>query len=114
MARAFDVYSVNIYDFEVQPDRVKKIAELTGKPVIGEFHFGTPGGGLAASLVQSARRSVGRHNRYYVENAFAMPELIGTHWFQWTGNSTLHRAPRRRELQYRLVDVTDRPMPIWL
>ena len=52
-ARAFDVYSVNIYDYEVPVARVRQIAELTGKPIlIGEFHFGTPGRGLAASLVQ--------------------------------------------------------------
>ena len=60
VARAFDVYSVNIYDFEVQPDRVEKIAELTGKPVlIGEFHFGTPRGGRRPALSKCATKPSG-------------------------------------------------------
>ena len=50
---------------------MKQIAELTGKPIlIGEFHFGVPGRGLAASLVQVRdQRERGRAYRYYVENA---------------------------------------------
>jgi hypothetical protein len=110
VARAFDVYSVNIYDVEVPADRVRKITEMTGKPVlIGEFHFGTPGGGLAASLVQvrdAAERGVAY--RYYVENAFAMPELIGTHWFQWTDQPCTGRFDGEN-YNIGLVDVTDRP-----
>jgi hypothetical protein len=111
-AGAFDVYSVNIYDFEVKADRVRRIADLTGKPVlIGEFHFGTPGRGLAASLVQvrdQAERGVAY--RYYVENAFAMPELIGTHWFQWADQPCTGRFDGEN-YNIGLVDVTDRPYP---
>ncbi len=110
VARHFDVYSVNIYDFEVKPERVRRISELTGKPVIiGEFHFGTPGRGLAASLVQvrdQAERGVAY--RYYVENAFAMPELIGTHWFQWADQPCTGRFDGEN-YNIGLVDVTDRP-----
>jgi hypothetical protein len=111
-ARAFDVYSVNIYDYEVKADRVRRIAELTGKPIlIGEFHFGTPGRGLAASLVQvrdQAERGVAY--RYYVENAFAMPEMIGTHWFQWADQPSTGRFDGEN-YNIGLVDVTDRPYP---
>jgi hypothetical protein len=111
-ARAFDVYSVNIYDYEVRPDRVRRIAELTGKPVlIGEFHFGTPGRGLAASLVQvrdQAERGVAY--RHYVENAFALPEVIGTHWFQWADQPCTGRFDGEN-YNIGLVDVTDRPYP---
>jgi hypothetical protein len=111
-ARAFDVYSVNIYDYEVKADRVRRIAELTGKPVlIGEFHFGVPGRGLAASLVQvrdQAERGVAY--RFYVENAFAMPELIGTHWFQWVDQPCTGRFDGEN-YNIGLVDVTDRPYP---
>ncbi len=109
-ARAFDVYSVNIYDFEVKADRVSRIAELTGKPIlIGEFHFGTPGRGLAASLVQvrdQAERGIAY--RYYVENAFAQPEMIGTHWFQWADQPSTGRYDGEN-YNIGLVDVTDRP-----
>jgi hypothetical protein len=109
-ARAFDVYSVNIYDNEVPAVRVKQISELTGKPIlIGEFHFGTPGRGLAASLVQvrdQAERA--QAYRYYVENALAMPELVGTHYFQWADEPSTGRSDGEN-YNIGLVDVTDRP-----
>jgi hypothetical protein len=111
-ARHFDVYSVNIYDYEVPAARVRQIAELTGKPVlIGEFHFGTPGRGLAASLVQvrdQAERA--RAYRYYVENAFAMPEMVGTHYFQWADQPCSGRFDGEN-YNIGLVDVTDRAYP---
>jgi len=111
-ARAFDVYSVNIYDKEVPAIRVKEISELTGKPIlVGEFHFGTPGRGLAASLVQvrdQAERA--KAYRYYVENALAMPELVGTHYFQWADQPSTGRSDGEN-YNIGLVDVTDRPYP---
>jgi hypothetical protein len=111
-ARAFDVYSVNVYDYEVPAERVRQISELTGKPiVIGEFHFGAPGRGLAASLVlvrDQAER--GRAYRYYVEQAFAQPELIGTHYFQWADQPATGRFDGEN-YNIGLVDVTDRPYP---
>jgi hypothetical protein len=111
-ARAFDVYSVNIYDVEVRKERVEQIAELTGKPIlIGEFHFGTPGRGLAASLVQVRdQEERGRAYRYYVERAFAMPALVGTHWFQWADQPSTGRFDGEN-YNIGLVDVTDRPYP---
>ncbi len=111
-ARTFDVYSVNIYDYEVRPERVRRIAELTGKPVIiGEFHFGTPGRGLAASLVQVRdQEQRGVAYRFYVENALAMPEMIGTHWFQWSDQPCTGRFDGEN-YNIGFVDVTDRPYP---
>ena len=111
-ARAFDVYSVNVYDYEVPVARVRQIAELTGKPIlIGEFHFGTPERGLAASLVQVRDQAArGQAYRYYVENAFAMPELVGTHYFQWADQPSTGRFDGEN-YNIGLVDVTDRPYP---
>ncbi|MFB3905196.1 MAG: hypothetical protein ACE15E_17235 [Acidobacteriota bacterium] len=111
-SRAFDVYSVNIYDYQVSAERVSRIATLTGKPIIiGEFHFGTPARGLAASLVQVRdHRERGVAYRYYVEQAFAMPEMIGTHWFQWADQPCTGRFDGEN-YNIGLVDVTDRPYP---
>ncbi len=111
-ARAFDVYSVNIYDYEVPAERVKRISELTGKPiVIGEFHFGASGRGLEASLVQVRdQKQRGVAYRFYVEQAFAMPELIGTHYFQWADQPCTGRYDGEAG-NLGLVDVTDRPYP---
>ena len=59
--------------------RLDRIYAVTGRPIlIGEFHMGTPGRGMSAGLVtvrDQAQRGVAY--RYYVENAFAMPALIG-------------------------------------
>jgi hypothetical protein len=111
-ARAFDLYSVNVYQQRVPADRVRQIAKMTGKPVlVGEFHFGAPGRGMAASLVQvrdQAERATAY--RYYVENAFAMPELVGTHYFQWADQPATGRFDGEN-YNIGLVDVTDRPYP---
>jgi hypothetical protein len=112
-ARAFDVYSVNVYDYEVPAERVQQISRLTGKPiVIGEFHFGAPGRGLEAGLVQVRDQGErGMAYRYYVEQAFAMPELIGTHYFQWADQPCTGRFDGEAG-NIGLVDVTDRPYPL--
>ena len=111
-ARAFDVYSVNVYDEQVPGPRVRQIAELTGKPVlIGEFHFGAPGRGMAASLVQVRdQQERGKAYRFYVENAFAMPEMVGTHYFQWVDQPSTGRFDGEN-YNIGLVDVTDHPYP---
>jgi hypothetical protein len=111
-ARAFDVYSVNVYDYEVPVDRVREISKLTGKPiVVGEFHFGAPGRGLAASLVQVRdQEQRGVAYRSYVEQAYAQPELIGTHYFQWADQPTTGRFDGEN-YNIGLIDVTDRPYP---
>jgi hypothetical protein len=110
VSRAFDVYSVNVYDYQLSAERMKQVTELSGKPVIiGEFHFGVPGRGLAGSLVQvkdQAERGVAY--RYYVEQAFSMPGLIGTHWFQWADQPATGRYDGEN-YNIGLVDVTDRP-----
>ncbi len=110
VSRAFDVYSVNIYDRRVSAERMQQIEALTGKPVlIGEFHFGVPERGLAASLVQvKDQEARGVAYRYYVEQAFAMPALIGTHWFQWADQPATGRFDGEN-YNIGLVDVTDRP-----
>ena len=46
--------------------------------------------------------------RYYVENAAAMPALIGTHWFQWIDQPSTGRMDGEN-YNIGLVNVTDRP-----
>jgi hypothetical protein len=107
---AFDVYSVNIYDYQLSAERMHEITERTGKPVIiGEFHFGVPERGLSAGLVQvKNQQERGVAYRYYVEQAFAMPEVIGTHWFQWVDQPPTGRFDGEN-YNIGVVDVTDRP-----
>lgn len=106
----FDVFSINIYGYEANPKEIQKIYELTGLPVIiGEFHFGTPGRGLAPGLAQTKNQEErGVAYRYYVENAAAHPAVIGTHWFQWLDQPCTGRNDGEN-YNIGFIDVTDRP-----
>jgi hypothetical protein len=109
-ARVFDVFSLNVYRTAPDPRDLEKIYQLTGRPIlVGEFHFGTPGRGLAAGLVQVRdHEERGVAYRYYVENAAAHPALIGTHWFQWVDEPCTGRADGEN-YNIGFMDVTDRP-----
>lgn len=109
-SRSFDVYSMNAYRFSLDADVIEQIYEVTGLPIIiGEFHFGVPANGLAAGLVQvSSQHERGVAYRYYVEQAAALPALIGTSWFQWVDQSVTGRMDGEN-YNIGLVDVTDRP-----
>jgi len=106
----FDVFSLNIYGYSAYPERLNKIEELTGLPIIiGEFHFGTPGRGLSPGLKQTISQvERGVAYRYYVENAVAHPSLIGTHWFQWWDQPSTGRGDGEN-YNIGMIDVTDRP-----
>jgi hypothetical protein len=109
-SKAFDVYSMNVYSTAVNQKVMEEIYRVTGRPIIvGEFHFGVPGRGLAPGLVQvrdQAERGVAY--RYYVEQAAAFPAFIGTSWFQWVDQPSTGRMDGEN-YNIGLVDVTDRP-----
>lgn len=108
----FDVFSINHYGYSVSNNEIQNIYDQTGLPVIiGEFHFGTPGRGLAPGLAQTKNMEErGVAYRYYVENAAANPAVIGTHWFQWIDQPSTGRFDGEN-YNIGLVDVTDRPYP---
>jgi hypothetical protein len=110
VARVFDVFSLNIYSEVPDRARLDRIYALTKRPIlIGEFHMGTPGRGMSAGLVtvrDQGQRGVAY--RYYVENAFAMPALIGAHWFQWADEANTGRSDGEN-YNIGFIDVTDRP-----
>jgi hypothetical protein len=109
MARVFDVNSLNPYAIDAT-DQIKRAYELSGRPIlIGEFHNGVPGNGLAASLVQmrdQKERGVGY--RFYIEQAAALPGFIGANWFLATDESVTGRMDGEN-YNFGWVDVTDRP-----
>jgi hypothetical protein len=108
----FNVFSMNHYGYSTDPAAIQRIYDLTGLPVIiGEFHFGTPGRGLAPGLAQTKNQAErGIAYRYYVENAAAHPAVIGTHWFQWIDQPNTGRSDGEN-YNIGFVDVTDRPYP---
>lgn len=108
--RICDVYSLNIYSYVPDPRDLQKAYSLSGRPLlIGEFHFGTPGRGLAPGLKQTRNQEErGAAYSYYVENAAAMPAMIGAHWFQYVDEPTTGRMDGEN-YNIGFVDVTDRP-----
>jgi hypothetical protein len=108
----FNVFSINHYGYEAPLDEIEEINSLTGLPVIiGEFHFGTPGRGLAPGLAQTKNyEERGVAYRYYVEKAASHPALIGAHWFQWIDQPNTGRFDGEN-YNIGLVDVTDQPYP---
>ena len=59
MGKLFDVYSHNMYSATPDPARVQRYYNLTGRPLlIGEFHNGTPGRGMAPPPISPASEMV--------------------------------------------------------
>lgn len=108
--RSFDVYSFNLYNWNAPADAIRRITELSGRPVlIGEFHYGVEGRGLTASLVATASQEErGLAYRHFVENAAALPQVVGVHWFQWVDQPVTGRFDGEC-YNIGLVDITDVP-----
>jgi hypothetical protein len=106
----FDVFSLNIYGYAPNLNTLQKIYDFTGLPIIiGEFHFGTPGRGLAPGLALTRNQEErGVAYSYYVENGASHPALIGTHWFIWVDQPSTGRGDGEN-YNIGFVDVTDRP-----
>ena len=112
LASVFDVYSYNSYQYEISQEYLDHVYDLTGLPIlIGEFHFGTPGRGLAPGLSQVENLSErGVAYSHYVENAFAHAALIGTFWFIWRDQPNTGRNDGEN-YNIGIIDVTDQPYP---
>jgi hypothetical protein len=112
LARGFDVYSMNKYRWAPPKDFIDRVFAIQKLPIlIGEFHFGVPGRGLAPGLVQAMNQAErGVAYSYYVEHAAEHPAIVGTHWYQWIDQPA---TGRRDGENYNIgwIDVTDRPYP---
>lgn len=108
-----DVFAFNTYRLSPNTEYLDAIFEAVDMPIInGEFHFGTIDRGMAPGLVQVANqeeRAVAF--RYFAENAFSHPALVGLAWFQYTDQGLIGRRDGER-YNIGLIDVTDRPYPI--
>ncbi len=109
----FDVFSFNCYDLYPDKEMMDRFMKVTGKPLfIGEFHFGTVDRGMAQSLWQvNSQEERGIAYRYYTENGYAHPGLIGTSYFQWCDQDLTGRGNDGENYNCGMVDVTDRPYP---
>ena len=107
---AFDILSFNCYDMKPNKEMMDRALRLTDRPmIIGEYHFGTVDRGLAQSLWQvESQQQRGVAYRYYTEQAYAHPGMIGTAYFQWCDQDLLGRGDGEN-YNCGFIDVTDRP-----
>lgn len=107
---AFDVFSFNCYALRPDPAMMDRVLSLAKLPMlIGEYHFGTVDRGLAQSLWQvESQAERGVAYRYYTEQAYSHPGLIGTGYFQWCDQDMTGRFDGEN-YNCGLIDVTDRP-----
>ncbi|WP_187355519.1 beta-galactosidase [Paenibacillus tengchongensis] len=109
----FDVFSLNSYQWKPDRRHMAGISARLGRPVmIGEFHFGSADAGLPAYGIKAVATGAERGGayRYYVEQAAAIPELIGVHYFQWNDQPLLGRFDGEN-YQIGAVDVCSRLYP---
>ena len=86
-SRHLDVFSYAAHELNAETqDKIRRIARVTGRPVLlDSFNFGAPARGLSGGFVtvrDQTERGVGY--RHFVENAAAMPEVVGTHFSRWS------------------------------
>ena len=107
---AFDVLSFNCYALKPGKEMMDRALRLTDMPmIIGEFHFGTVDRGMAQSLcIVENPQQRGVAYRYYTEQAFTHPGLVGTAYFQWCDQDLLGRSDGEN-YNCGIIDVTDRP-----
>lgn len=110
-SKAFDVLSFNSYSLKPDKAMMDRVLKITNLPMmIGEYHFGTIDRGLAQSLWQvDSQRERGTAYRYYTEQAYSHPGLIGTAYFQWADQDITGRRNDGENYNCGLIDVTDRP-----
>jgi hypothetical protein len=109
-SKAFDVFSINEYYDKPRKDIYDDMYSKMGLPyLIGEFHFGTVDRGFSQALWQvDSQEERGVGYRYYQEQGFSHPALIGTTYFQWCDQDVSGRSDGENFNQ-GVFDVTDRP-----
>ena len=109
-SKVFDVISFNCYALAPDSKMMDRVLAESGRPmIIGEFHFGTVDRGQGQSLWQvDSQKERGMAYRYYVENGYAHPGLIGTAYFTWYDQDILGRMDGEN-YNCGCIDVTDRP-----
>lgn len=107
-AKYCDVISYNVYRNTLS---TFSLPEGIDKPVmIGEFHFGALDRGLFHPSLIETKNQIERGKAYfrYVKSALQHPNIIGTHWHQFSDQATTGRFDGEN-FQVGLTDVCDTP-----
>ena len=109
-ARYSDVVSFNRYRFSAEdlilPDGIDKPI------IIGEFHFGALDRGPFHTGLRSVANQQQRAEAYYhyVKGAISNPQIVGTHWFQYSDQAFTGRGDGEN-FQIGFIDICDNPYP---
>lgn len=109
-AKYCDVVSFNRYRFSAE-DLI--LPEGIDKPVvIGEFHFGALDRGQFHTGLRSVADQKQRAEAYshYVQGALNNPQIVGTHWFQYSDQAFTGRGDGEN-YQIGFIDICDNPYP---
>jgi hypothetical protein len=107
---SFDVFSVNCYKNEADPQLGEVCRRLNVPAIIGEWHFGALDAGLPAPGIGHCinQEERGKAYRRYLEQSAAQPWCVGAHWFTLYDQSALGRADGEN-YNIGFLDVCHRP-----
>jgi hypothetical protein len=109
-----DVLSINYYSDSIQKEFLTRVHEWgSKKPIIlSEWYYSTTSHGLGAGRQTDNEEARGKAYRNYVEQAAALPFVVGSQWFIYTDQALTGRffeGFNGEGNNTGLVDVTDRP-----
>ena len=109
-----DVVSINYYSYAIEKDFLQRASEWSGgKPILlSEWFFGAMDTGLGGGKEVANQEERAAAYRNYVEQAAALPFVIGSQWFIYADQSITGRffeGYHGEGNNTGLVDVTDRP-----
>ena len=103
-----DIISYNFYLRSVEDIRLPE--GIDTPVIIGEFHFGALDRGMFHTGLQATENQEDRANAYknYVSGAMKNPQIVGSHWFQYSDQATTGRGDGEN-YQIGFLDIVDTP-----
>jgi len=105
-----DVVTFNRYRFSAEDLILPK--DIDKPIIIGEFHFGALDRGHFHTGLRSVANQQQRAEAYYqyVRGALKNPQIVGTHWFQYSDQAFTGRGDGEN-YQIGFIDICDNPYP---
>ena len=110
-ARYCDVVSFNVYNREISGEEWTRFHKLDKPAIIGEFQFGTADRGLFWPGLYNVASEDQRGPAYahYLRSAFANPDIVGCHWFQYVDEPLTGRTLDGENGHVGFISVADVP-----
>ncbi|MDA1193387.1 MAG: beta-galactosidase, partial [Candidatus Poribacteria bacterium] len=107
-AKYCDVIAYNFYRRDIRDVRLPSDLDLP--IIVGEFHFGALDRGMFHTGLVPTESQDARADAYrnYVVGALENPQIVGTHWFQYSDQATTGRGDGEN-YQIGFVDIADTP-----